>query len=167
MTGGSHVIVGVSTIVAIAMLTGEVPDRIGFGMVILGSVLPDIDNGGIITSVIPGGRSISKGINAIVGHRGFTHWLIVPIALILSGIFYSEYLIWLGIGYLSHILADSCTLAGVPMFAPFSDRIYGLRFFRTGGVVEWLISGTLIAGIFYFGTPIFMENVFPDGFKIR
>lgn len=69
----------------------------------------------------------------VLPHRGPTHWLIVsPLVAFAVGL--SAYMIswtqalspWIMagvfVGYLMHLAADSCTVSGVPLFGPFSQR---------------------------------------------
>lgn len=92
--------------------------------VIFGSLFPDIDEPhSKISQLMP--SFISNTINRIFGHRGFTHNILgLSIIPILFGIlfFYStkEFYIALStgffIGYISHILGDLVTYAGIQSF---------------------------------------------------
>jgi len=75
----------------------------------------------------------------LLPHRGPTHWLIVAAALTygfyLVSSWYGWPLLWwraFAIGYSSHLFADSLTVSGVKLFAPFYDKAVGLpiRFLR-------------------------------------
>lgn len=102
----------------------------------------------------------------LLPHRGPTHWLIVALLLI-GGFYYLTVqqgwppLYWVAFttGYLSHLLADSCTKAGVKLGAPFWQGAVHLLprplRIRTGGAGEvvgllvlltpflaWLVSRT-------------------------
>ncbi|WP_226811286.1 metal-dependent hydrolase [Candidatus Steffania adelgidicola] len=92
---------------------------------LLAGILPDIDH----PKSILGQRLtwLSIPISRVFGHRGFTHSLlaiITGIALFILGVPSSKNLIpldaWHGIiiGYLSHIIADMLTPAGVPLLWP-------------------------------------------------
>jgi membrane-bound metal-dependent hydrolase YbcI (DUF457 family) len=45
----------------------------------------------------------------------------------------------ISIGYLSHLVGDFVTIEGIPLFWPIKQK-FGLRLFRTGGVIEGLVS---------------------------
>ncbi len=120
------------------------PFSIGFyGGVILGSTLPDIDH----PSSYIGRRlkPISKLVNKLCGHRGFTHsipcTLIVGALSLLPAIVlplsFSAGLIF---GYAAHILGDYFSKSGVPLFAPFSKKKYKAPItYRTGKLSEVVI----------------------------
>jgi len=101
----------------------------------------------------------------IVPHRGPTHWLVTA-AVVVGGVAYLSQLLNLppvvpvafGAGYLSHLLADAVTVAGVPLLGPLSGR--SVRFLpkpialRTGGVAEhvfvsFLMAVYMAAGMWY------------------
>ncbi len=80
-------------------------------------------------------------------HRGLTHWLVTAVVLTLLAAAFTRSqglpdLFWetFGIGYLSHILADVCTEAGVKLFAPVYNRAITIPFLRvrTGTWTEQL-----------------------------
>jgi inner membrane protein len=112
-------------------------------LVLLGSVLPDIDEKhsriknwtgllGIITS-------------RLAKHRGIFHSL--PFALLLfivvALIFNGYYSVGLFIGYFSHLVGDMLTLHGVTLFYPFSRfKIKGP--IRVGSASEYLILAGLV-----------------------
>jgi len=83
-----------------------------------------------------------------VKHRGFTHYLYIPLLIILmSFIFdYKSLIFWFGIGYLSHWIADSLTISGVPIS---QHSAYRVHFFggkiRTGDREEYIIAFGLLA----------------------
>jgi len=84
-----------------------------------------------------------------IKHRGPTHYFAV---WLLGFAFFASVIDFHGIGQafcwggLSHVLADSLTVAGVP-FSPLSDRrfhLFGGRL-RTGGAGEFLIAWGIVA----------------------
>ena len=92
----------------------------GMGLVILGSLLPDIDHPG--SSV---GRVlffISKPVERRWGHRTVTHSLLalasVAVATVILFFYSSLYYFSLLIGYLSHLLIDASNKSGTPLFWP-------------------------------------------------
>ena len=83
-----------------------------------------------------------------VQHRGATHYLIIPLAIILLSAFidFKSLIFWFGIGYLTHWFADSLTISGVPISPYDNSRIH---FFggklRTGEMMEYIIAFSLLA----------------------
>jgi len=85
---------------------------------------------------------ILKFFGIRVKHRGATHYLYIPVIIILIGVMLKVSLItWFGVGYLTHWLADSLTITGVPLSQFDNHRIH---FFggklRTGEYKEYVIS---------------------------
>ena len=81
-----------------------------------------------------------------VGHRGFTHYLYIPLIFILIGLAIpvesiSDLIFWFGIGYFTHWFADACTISGVPISQFGNHRIH---FFggkiETGEMLEYIVS---------------------------
>jgi len=91
---------------------------------------------------------ILKFFGITVQHRGATHYLIIPLAIIaFSFMFdYKSVLFWFGIGYFTHWFADSLTISGVPLSPYDNSRIH---FFggklRTGEMLEYIIAFSLLA----------------------
>lgn len=126
--------------------------------VILGSLLPDIDEpeSYIGKRLIP----IAEIIGKLFGHRGASHYLIVPlcffiIALLISGKT-ALFLTGLSFGYLFHILGDLMTLGGIKgLFYPFGQKhkkyvLLPQKFrFRTNTTTENIIGGVLGITFFY------------------
>ena len=96
----------------------------------------------------------------VIPHRGPTHWLVTA-AVVVGGVAYLAQLFGLppvvpvafGAGYLSHLLADAVTVAGVPLLGPLSGR--SVRFLpkpialRTGGAAEYVFVSFLMAGYMF------------------
>ncbi|MES5837493.1 metal-dependent hydrolase [Bacillus cereus group sp. MG11] len=88
-------------------------------------------------------RFLSWGINKVFGHRGLTHTLIFTMLLSILLFFcttffdgylqvlYSQFVIGITVGCLSHLLLDSMTKAGVPLFYPFTKKHFRIAKFRT------------------------------------
>jgi inner membrane protein len=81
---------------------------------------------------------ILDGLAWILPHRGPTHWLIVAVGLSAAVYwviwwYYWPDAFWLAFvtGYASHLFADSLTIRGIRLFAPFYDRSVGIP-------VRWL-----------------------------
>ena len=92
---------------------------------IIASVLPDIDHtkSWIGKCCYP----LAKWINRRYGHRTITHGFPMMIAVIvlssfIEGLYFEEltFSTIIGLGYLSHITFDMCTLQGVPALYPFN-----------------------------------------------
>ncbi len=88
-----------------------------------------------------------------VTHRGVTHYVYIPIAIVLFAIaiapifpFLSPIVAAFGVGYLSHWFADALTVSGVPVSGASSYRVhfFGGRI-RTGQGVEYVIAFGLLA----------------------
>lgn len=86
---------------------------------------------------------ILKFFNIRVEHRGATHYLYIPLLIIaFSFIFdFKSLIFWFGIGYLTHWLADSLTISGVPLSHLDKHKInlFGGKL-RTGQPTEYLIA---------------------------
>lgn len=92
----------------------------------------------------------------LLPHRGPTHWLITAVLLTSAAYTAANWagwpaVVWLafGAGYLSHLVADGLTIAGVPLLGPFTRRAF--RFLprplalRTGGAAEFMVVGAGLA----------------------
>ncbi|MFH0868338.1 MAG: metal-dependent hydrolase [Candidatus Woesearchaeota archaeon] len=113
----------------------NVHDKILFVLIVLlFSVFPDIDN--TKSKIGKKNKLISGIINFIFGHRGLLHTIYVP--LIMFFIFYNlnkEIGIAVLVGYLTHLLMDAITRAGIKPFYPLiNKKING--FFKTGSFIE-------------------------------
>lgn len=97
-----------------------------------------------------------------VKHRGVTHYLAVWLAVLGFFLFLWDFhSIGAAFTYggLTHILADSCTVAGVP-FSPHSDRrfhLFGGRL-RTGGMGEYGVAGGIVAVCLFISVSISPMN---------
>ncbi|ARR01450.1 metal-dependent hydrolase [Campylobacter porcelli] len=99
---------------------------------------------------------VLKFLGKPVAHRTTTHYLIVPLGLILLSFFidFRDWLFWFGIGYLSHWLADSLTITGVPI-SPLDKSnftLFGGRF-KTGEPSEYIVAFGLLAISLFFTKP--------------
>lgn len=123
MTWKSHI--AIATAVAIPFNPIAIPFSI------LGSTAPDWS------------EAIMKLFGHHVEHRGATHYLIVPLAIIgLSFIIdYHNFIFWFGVGYFTHWFADSLTVSGVPLSPNARHKIhfFGGKF-KTGDPIEYIIS---------------------------
>lgn len=113
MTKKTHLVIG--TLVSVPMLASPL------GLLgIFGSIAPDFD------------LKLGK-----VFHRTFTHSLIFLLfTTMIINIFSKEIaLIWF-VSYTSHLVLDSMTRSGIPLFMPLKNKRYGLRIFLTGGIFD-------------------------------
>lgn len=90
---------------------------------------------------------ILKFFGVIVKHRGATHYLYIPILIMITSIlFKSDLIFWFGLGYFTHWFADSLTISGVPISHFDNHRIH---FFggkiRTGEPLEYIIAFGFLA----------------------
>ncbi|EEG83568.1 MULTISPECIES: metal-dependent hydrolase [Proteus] len=133
MTAEGHLLFSVATLVLAQKL--EITPALAHGdwfhmipAVLLGSLLPDLDHPGSILGRLF--RIISLPLSKLCGHRGFTHSLLAFCGLailwetqvspqwdISADIFHA-----LLFGYLSHLIADMLTPAGVPFLWPLKIR---------------------------------------------
>ena len=117
----------------------------------MGGLLPDLDHPqSALGRRIP---FISLPLSAVFGHRGMTHSLLAVVVLLLALIIVTtipSYAMLSGlaaplcIGYLSHLLGDSLTPSGIPIFWP-RKRTYSFRLFKT-----WSWQETLFTALFTF-----------------
>lgn len=150
MIGLTHAIIGASATLALI----PDPSLPVVGVAILSSLLPDIDHPRSIM-----GRLFLRAPAALLPHRGPTH---SAAALLLVGLAVWQFLpadlaFAAVIGYGGHILADSLTHAGVPIFWPLSSaRIRAPLTIPTGGLVEWALCMSLWIYVVYW---IFTEGI--------
>lgn len=132
------------THLAFALLIGLyfMPSQILF--ILLGSIIPDIDN---THSWINRKLYITRIFSFLFKHRGFCHslWFGLGLFILLSYILpnYSGAIL---LGYCSHLLIDSITIQGINFLNPIA--IFHVRgFIETGKGGEKLILVLIIVGI--------------------
>ena len=141
MMAVSHVIFGAVGWAFVSHFSGyPTPSPLDLSAAAFGALLPDIDHpqSAVGRKLSP----ISIPLSALVGHRGVTH------SLFAVGIAAITLYFWGGVslvapvivGYLSHLLADSLTLSGVPLLWP-NRRPYGIPLCRTGDWREMGLTG--------------------------
>ncbi len=163
MTGVSHVAVAAVATIILGQKTGYYPPgALGWTIMLVGSLTPDIDEprstasnpAGLFSKLVPRWvrdlinipfQAISTALRSVFGHRGATHYLLWPIIFIGLGWYLQNPLLaWFGWGYLWHELADWITRMGIPAFGPVYRKNFSIlpRLFRlkTGGPVEGLIT---------------------------
>ena len=114
--------------------------------VLVGSVIPDIDNPrSKLGKKLP---VISHIIKYTLGHRGFFHsfWLLFIIPALIYFFVNKTIGIAIFVGYFSHLFLDSLTISGVKYFYPFPFfKISGMV--RTGSFMEKIFQFLLIISI--------------------
>lgn len=117
----THLLTSTTITLALTEYTNLEPNILLFGGVLIGSLLPDIDE----ENSFIGKRSlgISSIVHSIFGHRGFTHSLLAALLVFLPYFFWEyTFLLGLSLGYLLHIIGDFFSVSGVPLFWFFSKK---------------------------------------------
>lgn len=114
--------------------------------VVLGSILPDIDHPKAVINRL----LLFPLYWGFKGHRKITHSLLGFIIMIAFVQFIAQLVNWpievglyLGIGYISHIMLDMLTPLGCPVFYPYKKK-YNILSIRTGSIGEYLICGFMM-----------------------
>ena len=189
MLGHTHALIGSATIIGMQVATGfiqlHVIDGIPAGPVfcltagVVGALLPDIDakESTINQELGLAGNLFHLMLNAFgVKHRGLTHTgltalIVMGLGLLIgSHLGFSDVGLAFGLGYLSHLLADSLTKAGTPFLWPLADKMYllpkPLRI-RTGSPVETLLFmalGAVVLAVSPFALPPEILDMLKKGF---
>jgi inner membrane protein len=111
---------------------------------------------------------ILKFFGVRVKHRGATHYLYVPLIIIAFGIgIDNAFVLWFGIGYLTHWIADSMTVSGVPIsqFDKHKIHFFGGKM-RTGDPLEYVIAFGLLAVSVVFVKPT-IDYINPNEHKFN
>jgi inner membrane protein len=176
MTAPTHVLSGLAVVVVVGRLFGVTPNALGLLSLIVGSLAPDIDGKGSITrpgkifNVFLGFRLarfvdnifqfIAKVIGFIFGHRGFIHAPLLGILFIAIGLFFHQtWIVWFGVGYLSHLLGDFFTPAGIPIWSPISFRKFSIGNIRVGSRHELILALGILVFVCVFGWSLLPEKV--------
>ena len=148
MMARSHVVVGVATWVASApALHLSTFDPVDLLLVVIGSLLPDIDHPK--SWVGQRTRPVSTIIAATLGHRGITHSalaVIVMAALLSHAGYHRGWISALVVGYLSHLAADMLTTRGLRLAWPLKNT-WGFPICRTGSPAEATIVMVFVSGV--------------------
>lgn len=142
MNGGTHMLIGLTTGAAVAAyfhVPPFLPVVTLLAVSVLGSVLPDIDHP---ASFISRRVGLLGWPFRLFSHRGFTHSILATLILAFA-LTYIEAPAPLGmallLGYLSHLLADSMTRAGIRLLWPWRIRVGLPRPLAVGSQIEGLI----------------------------
>jgi len=116
-----------------------------FLLVMLGSLLPDIDEENSKISKWFG--IIGKIVSKIFSHRGFLHsiFFFLILGMLMTHFFGKYYAYGLMLGYLAHLLGDAISLQGVKVFHPLQFKVRGPM--KVGGVMEVFLTGFLLVVI--------------------
>jgi inner membrane protein len=142
----THILLGVVLFILTKGILNGGNEIIFFLLLLLGSILPDIDADR--SKINQWSGFIGRIISIFVKHRGIFHSIILHLLIfvIVSYFFSVYYAQGLFLGYIAHLIGDGVTLRGVKVFYPFSEfKIKGP--IRVGGIFEWLIMGALIVFI--------------------
>ena len=114
-----------------------------FSLVLLGSLLPDIDHPNSFVG------KYFKPIGWFVDHRGFFHSFsfLIILTIICYTVFPSQLFLAIPLGYFAHLFADSLTKEGVMLVYPFKIKIRG--FISTGSILEHAIASFVVAFLLY------------------
>jgi inner membrane protein len=154
MMARSHVIIGLAAWIAASPALHLPPlDPSCLGLVVAGSLLPDIDHPS--SWVGRRTRPISTAIASVLGHRGITHSAIAVIGLTIL-LLHAGYrrggVAALAVGYLSHLAADMLTPRGLRLAWPLRGT-WGLPLCRTDSGMEPFIVTILVCGIVWWLLP--------------
>ncbi len=124
-------------------------ELIFFALILLGSVLPDIDSKN--SKINQWSGFIGKIIAIFAKHRGMFHSLFFYLFLFFAISYFTRqyYAFGLFLGYLAHLISDGMTLAGVQVFYPFSKfKLKGP--IKVGSFTEGIIMLCLVVLILKF-----------------
>lgn len=137
MQARNHVPFAMATFWLFAIATDRPIDAFGTMAAAIGGLLPDLDHPeSVLGRRVP---IVSVPLARLFGHRGMTHSLFAVVILLMALVALTTMYPWGGvswlvppliIGYLSHILGDSMTPSGVPLFWP-RKRTYSFNLFKT------------------------------------
>jgi inner membrane protein len=148
MMARSHVIIGLGAWIAAAPAL-HLPslDPTCLGLVVAGSLLPDIDHPK--SWVGRRTRPVSTAIASFLGHRGITHSAIAVIGLTML-LLHAGYrrggVAALAVGYLSHLAADMLTPRGLRLAWPLRGT-WGLPLCRADSGMESVVVTVVAGGI--------------------
>lgn len=131
----THLAFGFLTAVSLMNLFNTGNRYIFLSLVLVGSLLPDLDHPDSKFGKKAG--ILSKIIESVFGHRGLMHtfYIAAAIALLIYYIFRPAYGIAIFLGYMSHLVIDGFTKQGINFLHPLS-KLHLSGFVETGSVIE-------------------------------
>jgi len=151
--GRTHMAIGLLAGLILYPLLGQTW-YIFIPLVILGSLLPDVDHqNSKINRILP----ITRWIPKVFEHRGFFH-SIFPAIIMYTALYYGglEYIgLPLTVGYLSHLASDCMTRLGCNLLHPVSH-------FRIQGpiITDGLMEIITLASVFLINALLIIKHVF-------
>jgi inner membrane protein len=139
MRGSTHLLFGLVLSALLIELYNPSNPLLLVLLVLLGSLLPDIDEA---TSIL--GRRVPV-VGAVARHRGFFHSVLFLVAMVvlLFSLLPNFHLAWFAGAFALHLALDAMTPKGVRPFWPSPLRLKG--FVRVGGHLELLIRLAVLA----------------------
>jgi len=134
----THVLFGITSFLVLKDYFSGGNELIFFLLVLLGSVLPDIDE--YRSKIKQWSGFIGSIITFFTKHRGIFHSFLFALLLsfVVMFVWNHYYASALFIGYLTHLIADSLTPMGIPVLYPFSEfKVRGP--IKVGSIGEWVI----------------------------
>lgn len=150
MKGSSHLLMAGCAGTALSVAINGTLDPVFVVITAVGGLAPDLDHPGskLGRKLLP----LSIPIWLLFGHRGGTHSLIATTAFLMlaAGLsWFNPVIGWwaagFGIGYGVHLICDSMTRSGIPLWWPLSQERVGLRWFATGSLMEYLVLLTTVS----------------------
>jgi inner membrane protein len=133
----THLMFGVVSFILLSPIFSGGNEILFLVFVLLGSILPDIDDGN--SKIKKASGVLGSIVSFMFKHRGIFHSLVMVVVLFIVISFWnSYYAIGLTIGYLSHLISDALTPMGIKFLYPFSS--FKLRGpIKVGGIGEWVV----------------------------
>tara|TARA_Y100000034_G_C6777161_1_gene347068 strand:+ start:365 stop:805 length:441 start_codon:yes stop_codon:yes gene_type:complete len=134
----THIVIGIVVFLFTRSFVSGGNEIVFFFLVLLGSILPDIDERN--SKINKWSGIIGVVVAALFKHRGLFHSVLLHgvLFLVIQSFFGIYYAGGLFFGYIAHIIGDGVTRMGVPIFYPFSN--FKLRGpVRVGGAIESII----------------------------
>jgi inner membrane protein len=142
----THILIGIIFFLLLRKFFSGGDEILFFLFVLLGSILPDIDEAN--SKINRWSGIIGKWVSFFFKHRGIFHSLLFAVLLfIIVAVYWKSYYAWaLALGYVAHLIGDGITPMGIQIFYPFST--YKIRGpIRTGGWMEGMVFLVLVVVI--------------------
>lgn len=125
----THLVIGIA--LALFLITSVNHQYIFFGVLLLSTLLPDID----ISNSYLGSKWYSKPIQLFFKHRGFIHSLTFCLIIsVIFAFFFPILALPFFAGYSLHLITDSLTVEGIRPFWPLKAEVKGSV--KVGGKIE-------------------------------